>query len=631
MPLSTATVTLNLRDFLGNTFDVRRTKVWLTTNAPKNTIHDTSTGQSRIGGGTVTLGPDGVATANVWAPGATANPKTWQTTVHVDYVDSGSRERKREAFGPYTITASGNLAALEQEQVAIPTATAADYAAQAEAAAGSVGDAATVATTAAAQAEVERVAAEAAAAQARDVSNIDTSDDAIDAALKLPGGKAKTTLAASIEAQVETTVGPLGSEIAAVRGPAQVAAGLRWAFVGDSITNGSNASNFGYAYMPTAIQSAGGFVARMDSIEAGTPGDTSAQLLARMDSIVSTRHPEAFVVFIGTNDANQAVPLATFAANLTAIIGKAKAAGAAVALATTPPQGSGRSAVIHQAVLAQNAWKRTFGPSFGCHVADVFSELVDPATGYLAAGYDSGDGLHPNGLGHARMSLPIAKAMQRARNLSAPVGLVRANAAASIGNMVADPLNLNGTTYFQGWFEWPGGTGTAPTYSKVADASGFLPAGSWTQMDFDATAAGGTRRLSTPALSATHWTAGDKLLLTAHVQIEDVTGTWVADAAAGTGQAVVQIVNQAGTALNPGGTVFARTPGVPQENGVYNIGPVLWPFTVPAGTTGLNVWFSLVLPTGKRVKMRVGDPGLMNLTRLGMADVFDWGYTPVNT
>ena len=46
------------------------------------------------------------------------------------------------------------------------------------------------------------------------------------------------------------------------------------------------------------------------------------------------------------------------------------------------------------------------------------------------------------------------------------------------------------------------GTGTTPSYSKIADTTGLLPAGQWEQMDFDGTASGGTRLLVTapPAL-----------------------------------------------------------------------------------------------------------------------------------
>lgn len=201
MPLSEVTTTFNIRPYVGPTFDARRTKIWATTNAPDDTIHDTSTGESRIGGGSVTLAEDGTATATTWAPGPDANPKTWQTTFHADYVDAGTRERKRLSWGPFTITTSGKLTDLVEEQVAVPTATAAEYAAQAEAAAGSIGDAATVATTAAATAQ-------AAAAQAVDISNIDTPDSLVATLVSDSGSATGSALSASIAA----AVGPLTAD-----------------------------------------------------------------------------------------------------------------------------------------------------------------------------------------------------------------------------------------------------------------------------------------------------------------------------------------------------------------------------------------------------------------------------------
>ena len=64
-------------------------------------------------------------------------------------------------------------------------------------------------------------------------------------------------------------------------------AGLRWAFFGDSITNGSTASAFSSSFAPQAITMAGHLVARPDSIEAGTPGETSAQVLARVGTTLA--------------------------------------------------------------------------------------------------------------------------------------------------------------------------------------------------------------------------------------------------------------------------------------------------------------------------------------------------------
>ena len=114
--LSEVTTTFNLSDYIGGNYDPRRTKVYLTTNAEKNRISDTSTGEIRLGGGTVTLAADGAVSATTWAPGVDANPVSWQTTFNIDYVDAATRKRQTVAIGPFTITTSGLLTALDVEQ-----------------------------------------------------------------------------------------------------------------------------------------------------------------------------------------------------------------------------------------------------------------------------------------------------------------------------------------------------------------------------------------------------------------------------------------------------------------------------------------------------------------------------------
>ncbi|GHJ59124.1 hypothetical protein NOK12_16420 [Nocardioides sp. OK12] len=117
--LSNVTVTINLHDYLGANYDPRRTRVYMTTNAADNLIADTATGEVRLGGGSVVLDQSGVATATMWAPGPDANPVSWQTTFHIDYADTATRKRTTVTAGPFTITASGTLASLIEEQ-AVP-------------------------------------------------------------------------------------------------------------------------------------------------------------------------------------------------------------------------------------------------------------------------------------------------------------------------------------------------------------------------------------------------------------------------------------------------------------------------------------------------------------------------------
>lgn len=403
-----------------------------------------------------------------------------------------------------------------------------------------------------------------------------------------------------------------------------LAPGLVWAFCGDSITNGSNASNYVYSYASKSVQTLGAMTARYDLINGGKPGDRSNGLLSRMPNIIGAG-AQGCVIMIGTNDAGTGVTPSAFISNVTAIISKAKAAGLPVVLCTVPPRGSAAASTIHPLIRAYNTWIRMIGPTLGCTIADVFSVLVDTTSGYLLSSLDSGDNTHPNDTGHNLISKVVQTAMLSAAGTTPPIGIIRTGGSVSTMNLIQDPLAALGTTQPQGWFEWPGGTGTAPTYSLVSDTSGVLPAGKWAQMDFDGTSSGGTRRLSPNGLSTSYWSVGDQLLLTGHIQIEDVSGTWETDVLAGNAGAGPAIIDQTGVTIS-GNVPFFRVVGRKNATtGYYDMGPIVWPFTIPSGTTALNVWFSLQLPTGKHVKMRVGDAGVLNLTQLGLNSAFNWG------
>jgi hypothetical protein len=104
MALSTATVSFDAHQILGSDFDSRRTKCRVYTNVVNQTLIDTSTGETRMGDETVTVGSDGTGTFTTWIPGADGNPISWQTYVAFDYPRTGARDRTTRVFGPYTIT-----------------------------------------------------------------------------------------------------------------------------------------------------------------------------------------------------------------------------------------------------------------------------------------------------------------------------------------------------------------------------------------------------------------------------------------------------------------------------------------------------------------------------------------------
>src|SRR5436190_16481957 len=104
--------------------------------------------------------------------------------------------------------------------------------------------------------------------------------------------------------------------------------GRKVTWAGDSITNGSASSNATYAFPSQCVRIAGSAYLRTLDIK-GVPGNTSAQLLARMDDVLAN-HPDHVHIAIGTNDASQAVTTATYAANIAAIVAACRKVGATI-------------------------------------------------------------------------------------------------------------------------------------------------------------------------------------------------------------------------------------------------------------------------------------------------------------
>lgn len=174
MALSDVTVTFNLTQLLGEAFDARRTRAYVKTNVANGTLMDTSTGEIRLGDQKVTVGDDGTGSFTTWAPGADGNPTSWQTSLVVEYPRTGQRDRTVRTFGPYTITASVDLADLEEEQ-AVP----AEYL-----------------TTVTAQLDTYVTEAEAARDAAVDISNIAVPDDVVSTLIEGTGGAGPLTRSA---------------------------------------------------------------------------------------------------------------------------------------------------------------------------------------------------------------------------------------------------------------------------------------------------------------------------------------------------------------------------------------------------------------------------------------------------
>lgn len=156
---------------------------------------------------------------------------------------------------------------------------------------------------------------------------------------------------------------------------------------------------------------------RAQVINAGIGGNTSAQMLARLDHDVLAYQPRAVIIMAGLNDAayldlNGApigaprVSLAAYADNLTEIIRRVRAAGAQPILATPNPMtprypfaGKGwyRGKDINTAVALYAGAVRDLSRRFNVPLVDIYRDYTN------WKGYQDTlpDGIHPDPGGHA--------------------------------------------------------------------------------------------------------------------------------------------------------------------------------------------------------------------------------------
>ena len=109
-----------------------------------------------------------------------------------------------------------------------------------------------------------------------------------------------------------------------------VAAGSTVLALGDSLTYGTGASPEP-AYPPVLAGLTGWNV-----VNAGVPGNTSAQALERLPDLLAEHQPKLVIVSIGGNDFLRKLPEEGTRANITAICQQAQASGAQVLLVAVP-------------------------------------------------------------------------------------------------------------------------------------------------------------------------------------------------------------------------------------------------------------------------------------------------------
>lgn len=130
---------------------------------------------------------------------------------------------------------------------------------------------------------------------------------------------------------------------------------------GDSLTHGIGGSGENY---PRRLEQ---LIARR-VINAGAPGETTAQGRSRLPGLLSRERPDLLILCLGINDFLQGIPAEEIRANLLAMLLAAQESGVPVLLLAVPPRGSKTVAALFadaasagEAVLDQRAMPEVLG------------------------------------------------------------------------------------------------------------------------------------------------------------------------------------------------------------------------------------------------------------------------------
>jgi acyl-CoA hydrolase len=168
--------------------------------------------------------------------------------------------------------------------------------------------------------------------------------------------------------------------------------------LGDSLSYGTGA-NEGEDY-PSLLAKTTGW----EIINAGIPGNTSAEGLERLPRLLEQQKPELLIVELGGNDLLRQLPQSNTIANLKAILSLSKAQGVPTILVAIPEVSALRAAVgnLTDHPLYEDVAKETATPL----IEDVFSEV-------LSDNALKSDQIHPNANGYGVVSNKIFEALKQ--------------------------------------------------------------------------------------------------------------------------------------------------------------------------------------------------------------------------
>jgi lysophospholipase L1-like esterase len=143
----------------------------------------------------------------------------------------------------------------------------------------------------------------------------------------------------------------------------------------------------------------------------GIGGNTTGQMLARFDTDVVALHPDAVMIWGGTNNISIG-PIELVEEDLQAMYEKARAAGIVPIACTVTPRRL-NLASSNPYIVQVNTWIRGYGAAHGITVADYYPVVVD-SNGELRSDFAL-DGVHFNAAGYSAISPVAAQAIGAAR------------------------------------------------------------------------------------------------------------------------------------------------------------------------------------------------------------------------
>jgi lysophospholipase L1-like esterase len=198
----------------------------------------------------------------------------------------------------------------------------------------------------------------------------------------------------------------------ALRSPLR--AGNRVVCLGDSIT----ADPEGYVTMARDVLRLARPDEGIELVNAGAPGNTAADMLARFERDVLSREPDWVTISAGVNDAARGVSGAEYAQSVGAMIGLGLGAGIRVGLCT-PTRfedvgGTGSTRELNRTLASYSEWLERTASENDCLLIPMFEtfRLVAEAANHAGEPWLTHDGCHMSPVGRYLMGLTFLAAFR---------------------------------------------------------------------------------------------------------------------------------------------------------------------------------------------------------------------------